>query len=152
MGVLTITAPHVPPRTMMAAVIWEMSWSLPPSMIRPPTIPPKARIRPPSVAKSGRVVLAFGVAARDLRRLQQVDCFDPPYRSCAFRPALQATRGLVRMRGHRLWPVRNQAAKLDHLLDHFISGLHDDQLLTCGQRNHGVRRRLDVFDKVRVQN
>ena len=46
MGVLIITAPQVPPKTMMAAVICEMSRMLPPSIIRPPTIPPKARIRP----------------------------------------------------------------------------------------------------------
>src|SRR2546425_7557337 len=53
MGVVTITAPIVPHRTMMAAVTCDTSLTLPPSITSPPKIPPKARIRPPRLARSG---------------------------------------------------------------------------------------------------
>ena len=51
---LTITAPKVPPNTMKAAVICETSLILPPSINRPPTMPPNASKIPPTVAMSGR--------------------------------------------------------------------------------------------------
>src|SRR6267378_6500807 len=53
MGVVTITAPTVPHRTMMAAVTCDTSLTLPPSITSPPSIPPRARSRPPRLAKSG---------------------------------------------------------------------------------------------------
>src|SRR5579883_2651142 len=53
-GVETITAPVEPPRTIRAAVNWATSLILPPSIRRPPTMPPKARRRPATVARSGR--------------------------------------------------------------------------------------------------
>ena len=40
MGEVTITAPKVPPRTMMAAVTWRMSETLPLSSTNPPMMPP----------------------------------------------------------------------------------------------------------------
>ncbi len=46
---------------MMAAVTWEMSLILPPSMSRPPTIPPTANMIPPILAKSGRDPVVFAV-------------------------------------------------------------------------------------------
>src|SRR5579885_814674 len=52
-GVLTSTAPNVPPSTMMAAVYCEMSEILPFSSSSPPIMPPSASTIPPSVAKSG---------------------------------------------------------------------------------------------------
>jgi len=56
------------------------------------------------------------------------------------------------MRGNELWTAGNRPAKFDHLLDHFIGGFHDDQFLTRGQCDHGIRRRLHVLDEVGVQH
>ena len=54
-----MTAPRVPPSTMMAAVTWVMSETLPPSSTSPPRMPPTATTRPPILAKSGRVDRSF---------------------------------------------------------------------------------------------
>src|SRR5581483_4135916 len=51
-GVVTITAPMVPPRTIRAAVTCCTSLSLPPSSNRPPRIPAKASRRPRTVERS----------------------------------------------------------------------------------------------------
>src|SRR5258708_35800726 len=53
MGVVTLTASMVPHRTMMAAVTCDTSLTLPPSITRPPRLPPTARSSPPRLARSG---------------------------------------------------------------------------------------------------
>src|SRR5215469_4541272 len=55
-GVVIMTAPSVPPRTITAAVICMTSCSRPPSRTRPAAMPDIASARPPMVAKSGRAV------------------------------------------------------------------------------------------------
>jgi hypothetical protein len=69
-GVVTSTAPSVPPNTISAAVSCATSRMLPPSRIRPPRIPPSARISPPQVARSSltRPLLAFAGSAAIARR------------------------------------------------------------------------------------
>src|ERR1035438_7862494 len=67
-GVVIITAPIVPPRTIIAEVIWATSRSRPPSITRPPAIPPMARSSPPMVAKSG---LALGSGMEISRGLRE---------------------------------------------------------------------------------
>jgi hypothetical protein len=82
-------------------------------MIKPPTIPPKARISPKKVAVSGRSLVGRGGTGRDLGAgFSGLAC--PAIRTYAFR------RDLSLMGGHELWAVRNQAAKFNYLLDHFI--------------------------------
>ena len=130
---------------MIAAVICEMSFSLPPSMIKPPRIPPKARISPKKVAVSGRSLLGLGGTGRDLGAgFSGLAC--PAIRTHAF-PALVSLMG-----GHEFWAVRNQAAKFNHFLDHFIGRLQHDEFLSIGQSNHGIGRSLHVLDEVRVEN
>src|ERR1039458_1525761 len=53
-GVVTSTAPRVPPSTIMAAVPWATSWMLPFSSKSPPIMPVSATAIPASVEKSGR--------------------------------------------------------------------------------------------------
>src|ERR1039457_553103 len=53
-GVVTSTAPRVPPSTIMAAVPWATSWMLPFSSSSPPIMPVSATPIPASVEKSGR--------------------------------------------------------------------------------------------------
>src|SRR5271155_2046067 len=62
-GVVTITALMVPPSTIINAVTCAMSVSFPPSITRPPRIPPAASTNPPSVAMSGRVDDFFALAS-----------------------------------------------------------------------------------------
>ena len=61
-GVVTITAPKVPPRTIIAAVYCARSARRPPSRTRPPRIPPRATTRPAILARSGFVPDAFAFA------------------------------------------------------------------------------------------
>src|ERR1035437_9587651 len=53
-GIVTSTAPKVPPSTIMAAVNCARSWMLPFSRSSPPIIPPIASTIPEMVAMSGR--------------------------------------------------------------------------------------------------
>src|ERR1700676_1493001 len=65
-GVVNITAPTVPPRTIIAAVTCARSANLPPSRTRPPRIPPSARTSPPILARSSLVPPALPLAAAAL--------------------------------------------------------------------------------------
>src|ERR1035438_3925650 len=74
-GVVNITAPMVPPKTVNAAFSCLRSEAFPPSSMRPPRIPPTARMTPPIEPKSGRELfdslgcgLAIGVILRGEKR------------------------------------------------------------------------------------
>jgi hypothetical protein len=54
-GDVSMTAPRVPPSTIIAAVTWVTSETLPPSITNPPIIPPTATRIPRILAMSGRV-------------------------------------------------------------------------------------------------
>ena len=61
-GEVTITAPSVPPSTMIAAVTCVTSETLPPSRISPPSRDAMATTTPPRLAKSGLVLRNFARA------------------------------------------------------------------------------------------
>src|SRR5262249_9731108 len=127
---VTRTAPNVPPRTIIAAVACAMSWMFPFSRMRPPMIPARARAIPPSVARSGRTP-PFG-GAGVLRLACWASAIDVSF-------------------GHHGRCI-NFAAEFDDPLDDLISGFPHTENLPGGQCYQGVRRDLDVFNQIRVED
>src|ERR1035438_4637192 len=79
-GVVTNTAPRVPPSTIMAAVPWATSWMLPFSSSSPPIMPVSATLIPASVERSGRragfrggALAAWGACGAGLVKTQGSD-------------------------------------------------------------------------------
>src|SRR5439155_20180464 len=121
-GVETMTAPAVPPSTIIAAVNCETSLILPPSTTNPPSKPPRATTIPPSVARSGT-----GAVFRFFR-----------FGRLSHDPLRQTASDL--------------AAKFDHLQNHLARSLEHDELLPVHEADHRVRRCFDVLDLIRVQH
>ena len=48
--------------------------------------------------------------------------------------------------------LQNLAAELDHLTNHLVGRFQHHELLSIGQADHRIRRRLHMFDQVRVQD
>src|SRR5579864_4517601 len=141
MGVVTITAPMVPLRTMMAAVTWAMSFTFPPSITRPPTMPPSARIRPPIDAKS---ILPpdFFAATGPLSAIGFVRSVRLAGRRSGICPAQRTTEGAG----------NDRPPELDNALHHFLGRLQDHDLLARGQGHDRIRGDLHVLDEIRVQD
>src|SRR6266849_21178 len=138
-GVVTITAPIVPQRTMMAAVTWATSFTLPPSSTRPPSIPPTARIKPPRVAKSGLPPdFFFGEPASAIDFVWIATCG----RLLEIQPS-QRTLACARNDG---------PSKPDNALHYLISRFQHHDLLPRSQGNHRVGGHLHVLDEIRVQD
>src|SRR5579883_353376 len=133
-GVLTSTAPRVPPRTIMAAVNCEMSLSDPPSRIRPPTIARTAITSPPKVVKS-----SFGFGAPGAG-LESAMLFLSDRRHYAWRLHQHQRR------------MRNRPPVLDDALDDFFRALEDDQLLIVGEGDDRVGCRVDILDQFGIQD
>ena len=141
MGVVTITAPMVPHRTMMAAVTWATSLTLPPSITRPPRMPPMARIRPPMRRQ-------IGFAAGFL-------CCLGGRVSHRFRPERRLFRSLLDIQPPQraLTGTGNDGpAKPDNPFDHFFRRFEHHNLLAGGQGHHRIRGNLHVLDEIRVQD
>src|ERR1035441_4075739 len=136
-GVVTITAPKVPPRTMMAAVSCATSFTLPCSSTKPPRMPPTASAKPPRVARSGRrpdVFFALFAGSGVGTVVSAMSC-----------PISTAVRGLVGRRalpGRDRWTEQNAAvdgpAELHHPPDHLFGGFQHDLFLPGGQTDHCV--------------
>src|SRR5882757_4874284 len=115
MGVAIITAPMVPPNTIIAAVNWRMSLILPPSISRPPKIPPKASTNPRSVARSGLPPGAFA----------------PFFPAAGF--ASSAILGFhARLRGHAGNCRHNFPPVGDYLVDDLPRGIQHHEFLPVG--------------------
>src|SRR5665213_2132610 len=136
MGEVIMTAPNVPPSTTIAAVIWVTSETLPPSITNPPMMPPAATMIPRMLAMSGR----------EARRLDLPAAF-----FSAIGPRLSCFRmdRRIRSRSQIGWArlIAKQAlAERDNPLNDFLGGLQNHVFLPRRQRDHGIRRDLDVFD------
>src|SRR5579863_8222578 len=124
-GVVTITAPRVPPRTIMAAVTWVISETLPPSITRPPTIPARAMTIPPMVAKSGFVDRSFVLPSLPLSAIlcflavRHVDLWNRCYRT------------------HQLFS-KDRLTKCDHFFDDLLGGFQDDIFLARAEGDDGI--------------
>src|SRR6266700_1878420 len=110
-----MSAPMVPPNTIMAAVGW-MTWAIfPPSIISPARIPATARMIPPIVLLS---------TAESLRGTTWM---------CRLR--LHNGRVDVSTAGRQSSQYR--APEIDDPEDHVGRGLADDNLLTVNEGDHG---------------
>src|SRR3954468_650527 len=118
-GVVTMTAPSVPPRTMMAPVIWATSLILPPSRIKPPRIPPKATITPANELRSN-------------------DTFCPLFamEGLRFGPIGPIHRKLT----------RNSSSVAHNPRDDFLRTFAHHVVVAAGEGDHRVRRSLNVLD------
>src|ERR1700680_152199 len=140
-GVVTMTAPMVPQRTMMAAVTCATSLTLPPSITRPPRIPPIARTSPPSDARSGLPPDFLGAAGAF-----SAICF-VHFAGCPdLGPAFRRRQGARKGAGYQGSPV------LDDAIHYFLGGFKDYDLLPRCQRHDRVRGHIHMFDEIRVQD
>src|SRR5579863_19221 len=140
-GVLTMMAPRVPPKTMTAAVIWATSLIRPPSSNKPPRMPPAASARPPILAKSGLAAAARRFAWGGSAILADI------------LPSSQVLPAIVRFR-HR---TREQAAvdrspERRYTFHNLDGGFQNHDLLPGCQRNHGVGCNLNVLNQIRVED
>ena len=139
MGEVTMTAPSVPPSTMIAAVTWVTSETLPPSITNPPMMPPNATTSPRMLAKSGRADRRFGLARGFAS--QPLDRGSPiAILTAGLAPG--TTRGLSRLIAKQGLP------ETDDPLNDLLGGLQNHIFLTRGKRDHRIRRHLDVFDQI----
>src|SRR5271157_3479792 len=130
-GNCSITAPRVPPKTIIAAVGCKICEILPPSSNSPAMTPPTPTIKPATL-------LLSTVGLR-----------------CAYRRVGEATgiSELVAAGGRTaiLGAANDGAAELQDTFDHLPSGLAHHQLLAVEQGNDRVWRLLDIFDEVGVE-
>src|ERR1019366_271178 len=150
-GVVTITAPRVPPRTMMAAVSCATSFTLPCSSTRPPRMPTSARARPPSVARSGRCPDCFFAFFAESGVGAVVSAM-----SYSISTAVHGFVGGRALPGQDGRTEQNAAvdgpAELHHPPDYLFGGFQHYQLLPGGQTDHRVGCHLDRFDEVRIEH
>src|SRR5581483_5176139 len=126
-GVVTMTAPIVPPSTIISAVTCAMSVSLPPSISNPPRIPPAANTNPPSVARSGLLDPALAMRLH-LRRFARLNL---RRRKCG---------------------AHDGPPELDHLLDHFLGRFQNHKTLARRQCHHRIGRHFHVLDQIGVDD
>src|SRR6185437_430707 len=138
-GVVTMTAPTVPPITIIAAVICVTSATFPPSSTRPPRIPPKAITKPMSVAKSTP---------------EELFPREPPFPSRFMRLALAGNRFLCCCMNPRYapWAVEDGLPEADHPFNHLVGRLEYEKLLTRCQCNYSIRCDLNMLDQVGVDD
>src|SRR5580658_495381 len=148
-GVVTITAPRVPPRTMMAAVSCATSVTLPFSSTSPPRMPVSARAKPPMVARSRRRPDSFFAESR-----AGAVVFAMAYSTSI------AVHGIVRRpaqsvhaggRIERNTPV-DSPAEFHYPPDYLFGRFQHHQLLSAGQTDHRVGSDLDQFDEVGIEH
>src|ERR1035438_324643 len=149
-GVVTITAPRVPPRTMMAAVNCATSLTLPSSSTSPPRIPASARARPPTVARSGRrpglLPLESGAGAV-VSVCAMFDSISAGKRGRVRRDAPPFREGRAEERAAIDGPP-----ELHHPPDYLFGSFQHHQLLPRGQTDHRIGGHLDPFDEIRVEH
>src|SRR5580698_343079 len=150
-GVLTITAPSVPPSTMNAAVICEMSLILPPSINNPPTIPPNASASPAMVARSGREPPALAVPGLTVFSVFGFSTLAGSAISALCHFVLGQHFG-YRLGAHhlRLIAAQDQPPKRNHSINHLVGGFPHHTFLAAGHGNHRVRRDLDVLNQIGI--
>src|SRR5208283_697038 len=130
-GNWSITAPRVPPKTIIAAVGCRICEILPPSSRSPATTPPTPMANPAKLLLS---TVGLRSAWRRIGEAMGV---------CE----LVAAGG----RSAILCASKDSAAELQHAFDHLPGGLAHHQLLAVEQGDDGVRRLLDIFDEVGVE-
>src|ERR1035438_1609559 len=145
-GVVTNTAPKVPPRTIMAAVPCVRSWMLPFSRSSPPIIPASARAIPEMVARSGRSPPVLAALMAVLWGASVIVGF------AAAVVAMGSKGERLAVAGRRSVVVEHAPPELHDALHHCIGGLANAENLSGGQRDHGVRRDIDVLDQIRVED
>src|SRR5580658_9215791 len=127
-----MTAPIVPPSTIMAAVgcrIWAI---FPPSSSKPARIPPTARNIPTIVLLSTRSSFRTRVDTVIERGTARHSHCSP---------------GIC---GDRQQSDDYGTPEFDHTRDHFIRRLMNQDLVPAHQRDHGVGIALDTLDQIRV--
>src|ERR1035438_1092211 len=138
-----MTAPSVPPSTMMAAVTCEMSLILPPSISSPPTISPTASTIPPMLARSGREPATFAGPALAL----STSIFGCSVLAVSAMSRLRYfifVRPVVGMYHFRLIAIQNRAPEFKHSFYHLVGRFQHHEFLTAGHGDHGIRRNLNV--------
>src|ERR1035438_3655531 len=145
MGVVTSTAPKVPPNTIMAAVPCATSCMLPFSRIRPPMMPAIASAMPEMVAMSGRRPEAFEVAGAERAGASAV--LDGAVAifamgSVGSRFASGDGLGLA---------IEHAPAEFYDPLHHLIGALAHAQNLPVGESDNGVRGHVDMLNQIRVE-
>src|SRR5579862_4726700 len=136
MGDVSMTAPSVPPSTMIAAVTCVMSDTLPPSSTNPPIMPPSAMASPRILAKSGRVDRRFNW---------------PPDFFSAIGPWLSHCNTCGRtvggyQRGMSRLISKERLPETHYPFDNLFGGLQNHIFLPRRKRDHRIRRHLDVFN------
>src|ERR1022692_4771519 len=176
-GVVTITAPRVPPRTMMAAVSCATSFTLPCSSTRPPrtmmaavscatsftlpcssTRPPRmpasARAKPPNVARSGRCPDGFFASFAESGAGAVVSAMSYSISTAIYSLASLAGRRALPGRDGRT--EQNAAVdgstELHHPPDYLFGGFQHHQFLPSGQTDHRVGGHLDRLNEVRIEH
>src|SRR5450759_2883937 len=151
-GIVTSTAPKVPPSTIKAAVNCARSWMLPFSRSSPPIIPPIASAIPEMVARSGRRPPVFAGFAGFLAALSGASIgvgFAAPVvamGSIVGRFAIAGRRRVID--DPRRVVVEHAPPELHDALHYFIGGLAYAENLAGSQRDYGVRRHVDVLDQI----
>src|SRR5271157_3943552 len=144
-GVVTSTAPRVPPSTIRAAVACATSWILPFSSSSPPMMPvsrlPERCFGGPGGLRSGFGSGCHGSLVRVLGFLRGSGLFQAPNQI-----------GRVAQSGRIAGGREDAPPEFDNTPYHFFGGLTHPQNLSGGQRNHGIRRHVDMFDQIGVQN
>src|ERR1035437_1641037 len=160
-GIVTSTAPKVPPSTIMAAVNCARSWMLPFSRSSPPIIPPIASAIPEMVAMSGRrppvfagfagfagFLAALSGAANGVGFTSGVGFAAPVVAmgSIVGRFAIAGRRRVID--DPRRVVVEHAPPELHDALHYFIGALAYAENLAGSQRDYGVRRHVDVLDQI----
>src|ERR1017187_1954026 len=150
-GVVTITAPRVPPRTMMAAVSCATSFTLPCSSTRPPRMPASARAKPPNVARSGRCPDGFFASFAESGAGAVVSAM-----SYSISTAISSLAGRRALPGRDGRTEQNAAVdgstELHHPPDYLFGGFQHHQFLPSGQTDHRVGGHLDRLNEVRIEH
>src|SRR5271167_5038204 len=130
-GNCSITAPSVPPKTIMAAVGCRICEILPPSSSRPATTPPTPTASPAKLLLSTAGLRCAGRGIGEAVRIGKV---------------------LMTGAGRTLAGAPDDGAtKLQHPLDHLTGGFTHHELLAVEQRDDRVRGLLDILNKVGVE-
>src|SRR5580704_7236240 len=129
-GNWSMTAPSVPPKTIMAAVGCTIWPRFPPSSRRPARIPPNARMIPPRLDLS-TLSLSLGLTAAWIGR---------PGDECVGRRRVPG-------KGESL---KYRASEVDDAGEHFADFFENHNFFARDQSDQGVRRLLDELDQVGI--
>src|ERR1700733_3734779 len=138
-GNWSITAPRVPPKTIMAAVGWSTWLRCPPSRSRPARMPASARKIPPRLPASIELFLGVGGEGGEAGVLFRDGC-DGEGRGPG--EGLQISGGFA----------VDVGAVGDGAIDDVFAALEDDDFFAIDEGEHGIGRGFGVLDEVAVDD